>query len=39
MPKGMGVLSKVSQARWQKTFPGPGGIGTSPGQQVVGGLP
>ena len=34
-----GVLSQVSRAIWQKTSPGPGGIRTSPGQLVVGGLP
>ena len=39
MPKGVGILSKVSQAIWQKTFPEPGGVRTSPGQLVVGGLP
>ena len=37
--QGMGVLSKVSHVIWQKTFPGPGGVRTSPGQLVVGGLP
>ena len=36
--QGMGVLFKVSRVIWQKTFPGPGDIGTSPGQLVVGGL-
>ena len=39
MPKGMGVLSKFSQAIWLKIFPGPGGVMTAPGQLVVGGFP
>ena len=37
--QGMGVLFKVSRVIWQKTFPGPGGVRTSPGQLVVGGFP
>ena len=39
MPKGMNVLSKVYWGYGGKLFPRPGGVGKSPGQLVVGGLP
>ena len=35
----MNVLSKVYREYGGKLFPRPGGVGKSPGQLVVGGLP
>ena len=39
MPKGIRVLSKVYWGYGGRLFPRPGGVGKSPGQLVVGGLP